>query len=51
LLRGGSSHQAISAAIQDIWQGRRDNYSELRASGLAPKTINIKRVEMSYIGG
>jgi GTP 3',8-cyclase len=51
LLRGGSSDQAISAAIQDIWQGRRDNYSELRASGLAPKTINIKRVEMSYIGG
>ncbi len=51
LLRGGSSDQAISAAIQDIWQGRRDNYSELRASGFAPKTINIKRVEMSYIGG
>jgi cyclic pyranopterin phosphate synthase len=51
LLRGGSSDQSISTAIQDIWQGRRDNYSELRASGLAPKTINIKRVEMSYIGG
>jgi cyclic pyranopterin phosphate synthase len=51
LLRGGSSDQTISTAIQNIWQGRRDNYSELRANGLAPKTINIKRVEMSYIGG
>ncbi len=51
LLRGGSSDTVISTAIQNIWQGRIDNYSELRASGLAPKVINIKRVEMSYIGG
>ncbi len=51
LLRNGSSDEAISTAVQNIWQGRSDNYSELRASGLAPKTINIKRVEMSYIGG
>jgi GTP 3',8-cyclase len=51
LLRGGSNDEVISTAIQNIWQGRSDNYSELRASGLAPKIINIKRVEMSYIGG
>ena len=51
LVRGGSSDEVISTAIQNIWQERRDNYSELRASGLAPKIINIKRVEMSYIGG
>ena len=51
LLRGNASDEAISTSIQNIWQGRTDNYSELRASGLAPKVINIKRVEMSYIGG
>ncbi len=52
LLRDGASSDAdIASAVQNIWQGRSDNYSELRASGLAPKVINIKRVEMSYIGG
>jgi cyclic pyranopterin phosphate synthase len=51
LLRNNSSDEAISSSIQNIWQGRTDNYSELRANGLAPKVINIKRVEMSYIGG
>jgi len=52
LLRDGASNDTdIASAVQNIWQARSDNYSELRASGLAPKTINIKRVEMSYIGG
>ncbi len=52
LLRDGASNDPdIASAVQNIWQARSDNYSELRASGLAPKTINIKRVEMSYIGG
>jgi GTP 3',8-cyclase len=52
LLRDGVSQDvSIASRIQHIWQTRSDNYSELRASGLAPKIINIKRVEMSYIGG
>jgi len=52
LLRNGvSSDTDIASKIQNIWQSRSDNYSELRASGQAPKIINIKRVEMSYIGG
>jgi GTP 3',8-cyclase len=52
LLRDGASQDvSIASHIQHIWQTRSDNYSELRASGLAPKIINIKRVEMSYIGG
>ncbi len=51
LLRGAQTDADISNAIANIWHGRTDNYSELRASGLAPKIINIKRVEMSYIGG
>jgi cyclic pyranopterin phosphate synthase len=51
LLRDGQNDDTITAAIQTIWGARTDNYSELRASGKAPKIINIKRVEMSYIGG
>jgi cyclic pyranopterin phosphate synthase len=52
LLRDGASQDvSIASRIQHIWQTRSDNYSELRASGFAPKIINIKRVEMSYIGG
>jgi cyclic pyranopterin phosphate synthase len=51
LLRGNQDDRAISSAIQNIWQARTDNYSEQRANGTAPKIINIKRVEMSYIGG
>ena len=51
LLRNDSSDEVISTAVQNIWQGRTDHYSELRTSGLAPKVISIKRVEMSYIGG
>jgi GTP 3',8-cyclase len=52
LLRDGAfSDSHLASKIQSIWQGRTDNYSELRASGQAPKIINIKRVEMSYIGG
>lgn len=51
LLRGSQEDSAISSAIQNIWRARTDNYSEQRANGTAPKLINIKRVEMSYIGG
>jgi cyclic pyranopterin phosphate synthase len=51
LLRGSEDDVAISQSIQNIWQARTDNYSEQRANGTAPKIINIKRVEMSYIGG
>ncbi len=51
LLRGNQDDLAIASAIQNIWQNRADNYSEQRANGTAPKIINIKRVEMSYIGG
>jgi GTP 3',8-cyclase len=52
LLRDGLSNDAdISNAIQSIWSGRLDNYSEQRSNGTAPKIIHIKRVEMSYIGG
>lgn len=51
LLRGGQDDETLTSTIQNIWQGRSNNYSELRASDKAPKIINIQRVEMSYIGG
>jgi len=51
LLRGNASDADLANAIGHIWQGRRDNYSELR-SQLGPDTgAPVKRVEMSYIGG
>ncbi len=52
LLRDGTSTDLdIASKVQNIWNARSDNYSEQRANGIAPKVINIKRVEMSYIGG
>ena len=53
LLRGNYSDDQISAAVGSVWQGRRDRYSELRAT--LPPDAGLagggKRVEMSYIGG
>lgn len=51
LLRGEVSDAQISAAVADIWQGRSDRYSELRASLPAEAGAGQRRVEMSYIGG
>jgi cyclic pyranopterin phosphate synthase len=47
------SDAQISGAIAEIWQGRSDRYSELRAALPADTTpsTDAKRVEMSYIGG
>ncbi|HSN79409.1 MAG TPA: GTP 3',8-cyclase MoaA [Rhodoferax sp.] len=51
LLRGNASDADLANAIGHIWQGRSDNYSELR-SQFGPDTgAPVKRVEMSYIGG
>jgi len=43
---------ALAAAIGNIWQGRTDRYSLLRAA-LPPEaqSSGARRVEMSYIGG
>jgi cyclic pyranopterin phosphate synthase len=52
LLRGGVSDAGIAAAIGQIWNGRDDRYSELRASGAATRAdAGARRVEMHYIGG
>ena len=52
LLRTGANDTQIASAIGQIWQGRSDRYSQLRAT-LPPDqaTAPSKRVEMSYIGG
>ena len=47
LLRGGASDDELSAAIGKIWRARDDRYSEIRSEN----TIDLPKVEMSYIGG
>jgi cyclic pyranopterin phosphate synthase len=47
LVRGGSSDAELRQAIAAIWTGRTDRYSELRSA----KTVDLPKVEMSYIGG
>jgi cyclic pyranopterin phosphate synthase len=47
LLRSGTSDAELSAAIRRIWTRRTDRYSELRSE----ETVDLPRVEMSYIGG
>lgn len=47
LLRAGGTDDELEAVIAAVWERRRDRYSELRSSG----TLNLSKVEMSYIGG
>jgi cyclic pyranopterin phosphate synthase len=47
LLRDGASDDEITAAITRVWSGRGDRYSEIRSS----QTVDLPKVEMSYIGG
>ncbi|MGH3131167.1 MAG: GTP 3',8-cyclase MoaA [Gaiellaceae bacterium] len=47
LVRGGATDDELSAAIGRIWGARTDRYSELRSA----ETVDLPKVEMSYIGG
>ncbi len=47
LLRSGATDEAIEDAIRVVWSRRSDRYSEIRTS----QTAQIKKIEMSYIGG
>jgi cyclic pyranopterin phosphate synthase len=47
LVRGGADDAALEARIGELWRGRSDRYSELRSE----RTVDLPRVEMSYIGG
>ena len=46
-LRSGAGDDELRAMITDLWSDRTDSYSEQR-SGV---TVNLPKVEMSYIGG
>jgi cyclic pyranopterin phosphate synthase len=47
LLRSDKSDKQIAGAIGLIWNQRKDQYSEIRTE----ETAQMKKVEMSYIGG
>jgi cyclic pyranopterin phosphate synthase len=47
LLRSGANDASIAARIASIWHAREDRYSEIRTAA----TGNLKKIEMSYIGG
>jgi len=49
LLRSEQTDDGIADKIIDIWNHRRDRYSDERADGNSPR--NSSRVEMSHIGG
>ena len=54
LLRGGADDAQILSRIGQVWQGRADRYSELRALRGPDTSLTTdapRRVEMSYIGG
>jgi cyclic pyranopterin phosphate synthase len=50
-LRAGATDAEIATAIEQIWQGRSDRYSELRSALTSDSGTVLHRVEMSYIGG
>ncbi|MBT3428812.1 MAG: GTP 3',8-cyclase MoaA [Proteobacteria bacterium] len=51
LLRSGASDTQLLQAVCEIWQGRNDRYSELRANGASIPVSGQAKVEMSHIGG
>lgn len=52
LLRAGIDQQALDAAIEQIWLGRKDQYSADRSRNPeAPSSPERRKIEMSYIGG
>lgn len=48
LIRSGKTEEALSEAIQRVWEGRADRYSDERTEQTAR---NRKKIGMSYIGG
>ncbi len=55
LLRSGAGDAALTQRLAEVWAGRADRYSELRALRHAGEEQrakpHAKRIEMSYIGG
>jgi cyclic pyranopterin phosphate synthase len=49
-LRAGATDDELAALIGQVWTGRQDRYSELRAN-LRQSGSDHTKVEMYYIGG
>ncbi len=47
VLRGGATDEELAEAVGNVWNARKDRYSELRTKA----TPTGEKVEMSYIGG
>ena len=47
LVRAGASDQQLEADLRRVWGARDDRYSEIRSA----ETVDLPKVEMSYIGG
>ena len=46
-MRGGAFDDELETELRNIWELRDDRYSELRSA----ETVDLPKVEMSYIGG
>ena len=47
LLRGGATDAELESDLRRVWGAREDRYSEIRSA----ETVDLPKVEMSYIGG
>ena len=47
LVRAGAADAELAGAVDAIWRGRDDRYSEIRTAA----TAKARKVEMSFIGG
>jgi len=47
VIRSGATDEELAAAVRERWHVRKDRYSELRSQA----TVDLERIEMSYIGG
>jgi cyclic pyranopterin phosphate synthase len=47
LLRTGAPDEVVTEALHGVWRARTDRYSEIRSA----ETVDLPKVEMSYIGG
>jgi cyclic pyranopterin phosphate synthase len=47
LLRSGATDDELREAVASVWSARADRYSEIRSAA----TADLRRIEMSYIGG
>ena len=47
VLRSGGTEEEVVNLVREVWESRRDRYSEIRSEA----TVGLPKVEMSYIGG